>query len=164
MANTSTVTILHPEPHTLSGAYKRTIKNAVHSQEGFEGCVVKLGKGESTLLDSKAYERYPNRVGMTEAIIARELGTLQKFDNNTLFLDIETDSADERWNQPLHEFFRLGQYAWGEGDVTVTDDLNEVLDAITKAETVIAHNGHNFDFGVLLGKRALPLTMDGKLF
>lgn len=160
----STVTILHPEPHTLSGVYKRTIKNAVHSQEGFEGCVVKLGKGESTLLDSKAYERYPNRVGMTEAIIARELGTLQTFDDDTLFLDIETDSAEERWNQPLHEFFRLGQYAWGEGDVTVTDDLDEVLDAIAKAETVIAHNGHNFDFGVLLGKRALPLTMDGKLF
>ena len=160
----SSVTILHPEPSSLSGDYKRTIKNAVHAQEGFEGCVVKLGKGMSTLLPITAYGQYPAHVGMTEAIIARELGTLQTFDDDTLFLDIETDSAEERWNQPLHEFFRLGQYAWGEGDVTVTDDLDEVLDAIAKAETVIAHNGHNFDFGVLLGKRALPLTMDGKLF
>lgn len=158
------VTLFHPAPHKLSGTYKRTLKNAVHSLKQYEGFVVRLGKGESTLLSQTAYERYPNRVGMTQAIVARELGELQVFDNKTLFLDIETDSADERWNQPLYEFFRLGQYAWGEGEVTVTTDLNEVLDQIAKAETVVAHNGHNFDFSVLLGDRALPLAMDSKLF
>lgn len=160
--SSKTVTLTHPTPEKLSGTYKRALKNSVHEYQ--EGAVVKLGRGDSPLLSQQSFEWFPNRQGMTQAIVARIMGELQTFDDKTLFLDIETDSSDEMWNQPLYEFFRLGQYAWGEGEITVTSDLSDVLDQIAKAETVIAHNGHNFDFSVLLGDRALPLTMEDKLF
>lgn len=154
--------INHVNPKELNGVFKRQIKKSVH--EYFPGNIVRLGKGDSTLFGQEAFDRYPNRIGMLQSMVARELGVLQTFDDNVLFLDIETDSADERWNQPLEQFFRLGQFAWGEGDVTITTDLEDVLCAVDQAETVVAHHGHNFDFSVLLGDMALHMTMEGRLF
>ena len=158
------VVLRHNEKDALTGRYKSALKNTVHDIADYKGSVVRLGSGESTLPPERWFNWWPNRDGMLRAIVARELGALQTFDDKTLFLDIETDSSEERWNQPLDQFFRLGQFAWGEGEVTVTTSLQETLDAIAQAETVIAHNGHNFDFSVLLGDKALDLTMQDKLF
>lgn len=85
-----------------------------------------------------------------------------------LYLDIETHSADEQWNLPREEFFRLGQYAWGStGSVVLTEDHSEIIEAIEQADLVVAHNGHAFDFSVLYGKdstRPLELALEGRLF
>ena len=82
-----------------------------------------------------------------------------------LYLDIETHEAEKMWDMPVAEFFRLGQFAWGPtGDVQLTTDLDEVLDACERANGIVAHNGHPFDFSVLLGDKALEWAMKGKLF
>lgn len=82
-----------------------------------------------------------------------------------LYLDIETHEAERMWDMPLREFFRLGQFAWGpEGDIDLTTDLDEVLDACKRANGIVAHNGHQFDFSVLFGDEALKYAQAGKLF
>lgn len=82
-----------------------------------------------------------------------------------LYLDIETHEAERMWDMPLREFFRLGQFAWGpEGDIGLTTDLDEVLDACKRANGIVAHNGHQFDFSVLFGDEALKYARAGKLF
>lgn len=83
-----------------------------------------------------------------------------------LFLDIESHGVEKRWSMPPREFFRLGQYAWGEGPVVLTEDYDEVMDAIRKADGVVIHNGHNFDLSVLFGKDSdepLRMTMARKV-
>lgn len=83
-------------------------------------------------------------------------------DELVLYLDIETHEAEKRWDMPLNEFFRLGQYAWGPtGDVHLTDDIFHLMQQIERARGIIAHNGHAFDFSVLLGDAALA---DERLF
>lgn len=77
-----------------------------------------------------------------------------------LFLDIESHGVEKRWSMAPRDFFRLGQYAWGEGPVVLTEDYDEVIDAIRKADGVVVHNGHNFDLSVLFGKDSdEPLRM-----
>lgn len=86
----------------------------------------------------------------------------------TLFFDIETFSADERWNMTPREFFRLGQYAWGrEGEVTLTEDYDEMLARIREADLVVGHNIHAFDLSVMFGKDSiepLQMAMDRRVF
>ena len=85
--------------------------------------------------------------------------------SQVLYLDIETHEAERRWDMPLAEFFRLGQFAFGgEPGVTLTPHLDEVLEACRQAEGIVAHNGHPFDFSVLLGDAALEMGLDGRLF
>lgn len=82
-----------------------------------------------------------------------------------LYLDIESHGVEHRWDRTPPEFFRLGQYAWGPtGEVHLTTDYDEVLSVIRRAHGVIAHNGHSFDFSVLLGDEALAMAMADKLF
>lgn len=77
-----------------------------------------------------------------------------------LFADIETHSAQKRWGMTPQEFFRLGQYAWGNGEVVLTTDYDEIIAAIRDADYVIFHNGHAFDLSVLFGTDSLePLHM-----
>lgn len=86
-------------------------------------------------------------------------------DTKVLFLDIETHNAEMRWDMPLDDFFRLGQYGWGyDGEIVLTTDIDEVLYAIDEAVGVVAHNGHTFDFSVLLGDKALGMSRKRKLF
>ena len=83
-----------------------------------------------------------------------------------LFLDIESHGVEKRWSMSPREFFRLGQYAWGEGPVVLTEDYDEVIDAIRRADGVVIHNGHNFDLSVLFGKDSdepLKMTMERKV-
>ena len=85
-----------------------------------------------------------------------------------LYFDIETHSADERWNLPPEEFFRLGQYAWGaNGEVVLTTDIEEMRQVIREADMVVGHNIHSFDLSVLFGKDStepLEMARDGKVF
>jgi len=82
-----------------------------------------------------------------------------------LYLDIETHEGEKMWDMPLSEFFRLGQFSFGpEGDITVTPRLGELMEAIEQAEALIAHNGHPFDFSVLLGDDAMEWALAKRLF
>lgn len=84
---------------------------------------------------------------------------------SVLYLDIETHEAEKMWDMPLPEFFRLGQFSFGpEGDIIVTPSLDELMEAIDQAEALIAHNGHPFDFSVLLGNAALEWALANRLF
>lgn len=62
---------------------------------------------------------------------------------------------------PPRKMFRLGQYAWGrDGDIILTEDYDELLDAIRSARLVIGHNIHSFDLTVMFGKDSIePLQM-----
>ena len=152
-----------PYEHTKGLAYKaRTaISNAAHKV--FPGEPIRLVPGESTLLTPRAIADYPHAELYLEAQIRRMFGKLPRFGDNVLFLDIETHNAGKEWGMPIEEFFRLGQYAWGEGPVKLTTDLSEVVNQITRAKRVVAHNGHSFDFSVLIGDLALDLAMQGHL-
>lgn len=81
--------------------------------------------------------------------------------SEVLFFDIETHNAGNQWNMAPREFFRLGQYAWGrDGEVILTEDYDEMIEAIRKARLVIGHNIHAFDLSVLFGKDSYePLQM-----
>ncbi|MER7077942.1 DNA polymerase family A [Saccharopolyspora kobensis] len=85
-----------------------------------------------------------------------------------LFLDIETWGVEHRWNKTPEEFFRLGGYSWGlDGEVVLTEDLEEMRRVIREADVAVAHNGHAFDFSVLFGKHStepLELALENRLF
>lgn len=109
--------------------------------------------------------RYPQGHNYIAAAINRYLDVWPDLPKRALFLDIESHNAGMEYDMPLEEFFRLGQYAWGwDGEIRLTTNLDEVLNAIHEADIVFAHNGHTFDYSVLLGDRSLDLTFDGKLF
>lgn len=78
-----------------------------------------------------------------------------------LFIDVETASADLLWALPPEEMFRLGAYAWGaDGDVVITDDLEEMRRVIREADIVCGHNIHAFDLTVIFGRDSVePLEM-----
>ncbi|PXY20859.1 DNA polymerase [Prauserella muralis] len=78
-----------------------------------------------------------------------------------LFFDIETDSVDLKWTLTPEKMFRLGGYAWGQdGDVVLTDDLEEMRERIRSADVVVGHNIHQFDLTVIFGKDSIePLEM-----
>lgn len=103
--------------------------------------------------------------GMHRAL-RRERVTVPGYEpEKVLYLDIESHNAEKMWNLPRSEFFRLGQYAWGPtGGVALTRSLDEVLDAMHAADLIIAHNGHPFDFSVLLGNDALTFARERRLF
>lgn len=76
-------------------------------------------------------------------------------------LDIETHSVTERYAMSPRVFFRLGGWAWGESDIIhITDDYDEMIEEIRKADVVIGHNIHSFDLSVLFGVDSIePLDM-----
>lgn len=59
------------------------------------------------------------------------------------------------------DFFKLGQYAWGrDGEIVLTEDYDEMLDALRSARLVIGHNIHAFDLTAMFGKDSTePLQM-----
>lgn len=81
-----------------------------------------------------------------------------------LFFDCETHNEGRQWDMAPQNFFRLGQYAWGSGPVNLTTNYDEVVSVLLSATIAIAHNGHAFDFSVLLGDRALELAHQRRLF
>src|SRR5690625_7882391 len=76
-----------------------------------------------------------------------------------LYFDIETHGIDRRWDMMPQDFFRLGQYAWGNGEVVLTDNYHVMVSVIRVADYVVGHNIHSFDLSVLLGPSSIaPLT------
>lgn len=113
-------------------------------------------------LDNGFLEDYP----LAQTILERRFEAYKRhpFGEHTLYLDIESHSVEDRWRMSLEEFFRLGQWATGDGPIETTTDVDVVLDLIRNAPGVVAHNGHAFDFSVLLGDEALVLGLDNRLF
>lgn len=52
---------------------------------------------------------------------------------------------------PPEEFVRLIGYAWGDGEVVLTTDLEEIREQILKARWIIGHNIHTFDLRAIFG-------------
>lgn len=90
------------------------------------------------------------------------------FPPKALTLDVESHSITERYKLPPREYFRLGQYAWGEsGDIRLTTDYDEIIDVVRSARVVIGHNIHGFDLSVLFGKDStepLEMAAQGRVF
>lgn len=130
-------------------AFGSTVVNFVHDPSA------------ALVLDNDFLIGYP----LAEEILVQRLLTMNihPFGPETLYLDIETHSAELMWDMPLDEYFRLGQWAVGDGDVNTTTDHEVILDLINRAPGVVAHAGHSFDFLVLLGREALTLAMDNRL-
>ena len=142
---------------------REVLKRAFHKV--FPGEPVRVVQSEDSCIYSPlAIQRSVVPERFVEAQIRRETDQLIAFEDDVLFLDIETHNAERLYDMDRREFFRLGQYAWGEGQVQVTTDIDEVLAQIGKARLVYAHNGHNFDFNALLGDDALHLAYESKLF
>lgn len=77
-----------------------------------------------------------------------------------LHFDIESNNAGRQYGMSPREFFRLGQYAWNDGDVVLTEDYDEMIDAIRQADYVVGHNVIAFDLSVLFGVDSIePLQM-----
>ena len=77
-----------------------------------------------------------------------------------LYFDIETHSADEIWDMAPDDFFRLGQYAWDDGPVVLTESRTELIEQIEKAPYIVGHNIFGFDLTALYGKDSMrPLEL-----
>ena len=128
--------------------------------------------------DEQGINIFPERLSMPNPhlILGAELRSIiepvvNPFPNakphKVLYFDIETHNAGRQYGMTPREFFRMGQYAWGiDGEVHITTDYDEMMVALSMAEGVVAHNGHNFDFSVLYGADSVtPLKMaqEGKL-
>ena len=86
-------------------------------------------------------------------------------DHETLYFDIESHNAEKRWDMPVHKFVRTVQWAWGiDGETHFSTNVDDLYTEISKAWGLVAHNGHPFDFSVLLGDEALTWAREGRLF
>lgn len=84
-----------------------------------------------------------------------------------LWLDIETHSAKKRWDMDRYEYIRLLQYAWNDGPVRLTTDLDHTIEQIEAADLIVLHNGTAFDLPVIYGPestRPLELALEGRVF
>lgn len=157
-----TIDLPYAHVDTLTPRARDLIRSVVHRE--FPGEPVRLFAGESPLPSADLLDSVPNAEAFVVAALKRMSGKMPKFDDDILFLDIETHGSELRWDMPREEFVRLCQYAWGEGTVQTTTSLTEFLDLIWRARLVVAHNGHSFDFSVLCGDSALDLAAQKKLF
>lgn len=78
-----------------------------------------------------------------------------------LFGDIESHSADERYNMEPEDFFKLGQFAYNrDGDIQTTTNFKEFKQRIEDADLVIFHNGLQYDLPVIFGHDSMvPIQM-----
>lgn len=103
---------------------------------------------------------YVNPQAFVAYALGKHLGVqMHEFSDKTLFLDTETHDADQRWNNKPQEHFRLGQYAWGEGDVVLTEDYDEIIDVCRQADMIVGHNHIAYDLSYLLGDESLYLPV-----
>lgn len=113
--------------------------------------------------DGQGYRKeigYPNAQYYVQYALKQAHGLdLHMFEDDVLIFDTETLSSIHRWNTHPRDFFRLGQYAWGEGDVVLTQDFDEVVDAIRSARLVVGHNIHTYDLSYLLGDDAIDIPV-----
>lgn len=77
-----------------------------------------------------------------------------------LFFDIESHNSGREYGMTPREFYRLGQYAWNDGPVVLTEDYDEMIRVIREADYVVGHNISSFDLPVLFGVDSMePLEM-----
>lgn len=126
-----------------------------------------LGFGVEAPTETQSFAnlvKWPQPQNYVAAAMKRHLDIYPEIPEKTLFLDIETHNAGKEYDMPVEEFFRLGQMGWGwHGEIMTTTCLNEVLNAMRYADLIVAHNGHIFDFSVLLGDEALDMAFAGRL-
>ena len=139
--------------------------NPVHLNQRDDDAILGFGTDAPVrTLSPSQIITFPAALEMVTAALHRVKGTYPDIPAKTLFLDIETHNAGREYDMPLHEFFRLGQYAWGwDGEIVLTTDLADVLARMEEADMIVAHNGHSFDFSVLLLDRALEFARDKRL-
>ncbi|MFE2997956.1 DNA polymerase [Nocardia sp. NPDC059246] len=85
----------------------------------------------------------------------------------TLIFDIETHSAELMYSMEPEEFVRLIGYAWNDGDVVLTTDVDEIREQIRKARWIIGHNIHSFDLRAVFGIKSdepLELAMQKRVY
>lgn len=79
---------------------------------------------------------------------------------NYLMFDIESHNSGAQYGMTPQDFGRLYQYAWNDGDVVLTEDYDEIIQAIRDADYVVGHNIISFDLSVLFGVDSMePLQM-----
>lgn len=77
-----------------------------------------------------------------------------------LTFDIETHSRRHLYSMPPEEFVRLIGYAWDDGPVVITTDLEELKEQISKARWIVGHNIHDFDLRAVYGyKSDIPMQL-----
>ena len=74
-----------------------------------------------------------------------------KFGNGVVHFDIESHSVTELGTMPPEEFFRLGQWAVGEGPVHTTTDLGVFRRVLLKAKMLVGANILSFDLPAVFG-------------
>jgi DNA polymerase I len=85
----------------------------------------------------------------------------------TLTFDIETHSRRHLYSMAPEAFVRLIGYAWGDGAVQLTTDLEEIRANILKARWIIGHNIHDFDLRAVFGIESnipMQLADEGRVF
>lgn len=86
----------------------------------------------------------------------------------TVIFDIETHSAKLLYTLPPEEFVRLiGWKFWGEPEVFLTEDLEEIREVLRSARGIIGHNIHSFDLPAVFGIRSdepLQMAIGRKVF
>lgn len=111
--------------------------------------------------DGQGYRKeigYPNAQFYVQFALRQAFGLdLHMFDDDVLIFDTETLSSEHRWNVKPRDFFRLGQYAWGESAVVLTEDFDEMVAAVRSARLVIGHNIHTYDLSYMLGDDAIRI-------
>lgn len=88
-----------------------------------------------------------------------------KFNGQTVFFDIESHSADELGTMPPEDFFILGQWAWGEGPVHTTTDINVLRRVLLSAKMIVGANIIAFDLPAVFGDTmaAVRLARQGRV-
>lgn len=77
-----------------------------------------------------------------------------------LVFDIETHDRRKMYSMEPHEFVRLIGYAWDDGEVVITTDLEELKEQIAKARWIVGHNIHSFDLPAVYGVHSnIPMEL-----
>lgn len=84
-----------------------------------------------------------------------------------LTFDIETHERKKLYSMAPVDFVRLIGYAWDEGDVIITTDLEELKEQINKARWIVGHNIHDFDLRAVFGTKSdIPMMLadEGRVY
>lgn len=87
--------------------------------------------------------------------------------DRVLTFDIETHSRRHLYSMAPEEFVRLIGYAWDDGEVVITTDLEELKEQISKARWIVGHNIHDFDLRAVYGYLSnypMQLADEGRVY
>jgi DNA polymerase-1 len=85
----------------------------------------------------------------------------------TLTFDIESHERNKMYTMKPEEFVRLIGYAWDDGEVVLTTDLEELKQAMLLARFIVGHNIHDFDLRAVWGLDSnvpMRLADEGKVY